>query len=53
MLDRVRAKLRLLHASIRNEDAYCQWLVRFIQFHGIKHPNTLRKREIEAFLGPT
>jgi integron integrase len=51
LLDRVRAKLRLLHGSIRTEEAYCQWIVRFIKFHGMTHPNTLREREIEAFLG--
>jgi site-specific recombinase XerD len=50
LLDQVRAKLRLLHASIRTEEAYCQWIVRFVKFHGMKHPNTLREREIEAFL---
>ncbi|RLT18035.1 MAG: hypothetical protein DWI28_05250 [Planctomycetota bacterium] len=31
LLDRVRAKLRLLHSSIRTEEAYVEWLERYIQ----------------------
>jgi integron integrase len=50
LLDRVRDRLRLLHYSIRTEESYCDWIVRFIRFHKMRHPNTMGAAEIEAFL---
>ena len=50
LLDRVRARLRVVHASIRTEEAYVAWIERFIRFHGIKHPKEMNVPEIEAFL---
>ena len=50
LLDRVRAKTRLLHYSIRTEQAYVDWIARFIRFHKMKHPQEMRVKEIEAFL---
>lgn len=50
LLDQVRAKLRLQHASIRTEEAYVQWITRFIIFHNKKHPREMGPSEIEAFL---
>jgi integron integrase len=50
LLDQVRNQIRLRHYSIRTEEAYVQWIKRFILFHGKRHPNTMREREIEAFL---
>ena len=38
LLDQLRAKTRLLHYSIRTEDAYVNWVRRFILFHGKRHP---------------
>jgi hypothetical protein len=48
LLDQVRDKIRLRQYSLRTEEAYVQWITRFILFHGKKHPNTMREREIEA-----
>jgi len=42
LLDRMRAVLRTRHYSIRTEDAYVQWVKRFILFHGKKHPSERR-----------
>jgi site-specific recombinase XerD len=50
LMDQVRGKLRLIHASIRTEKAYCDWILRYIKFHGIRHPNTMGVQEIEQFL---
>jgi integron integrase len=38
------------HFSIRTEDAYHDWIERFIRFHGIRHPNTMAEPEVNAFL---
>ncbi len=40
----------MLHYSIRTEDAYVQWIKRFIVFHGKRHPLDLGAAEVEAFL---
>jgi integron integrase len=50
LLDQVRHQCRLRHYSIRTENAYVAWVERFVRFHGIRHPDTMREAEIEAFL---
>ena len=50
LLDRVRDKIRFKHYSIRTEQAYCDWIRRFIVFHGKRHPAGLGAAEVEAFL---
>ena len=50
LLDRVRAEIRTRHYSYRTEQAYIHWIVRFIRFHGLRHPESMGKRELEAFL---
>ena len=50
LLDRLRASIRLKHYSIRTEEAYAQWVKRFILFHGKRHPGELGAPEVEAFL---
>src|SRR5258706_5903643 len=50
LLDRVRDKIRLKHYSIRREQAYVDWIKRFILFHGKQHPADLGAAEVEAFL---
>ena len=50
LLDRVRDKIRLKHYSIRTEQAYLDWIRRFIRFHGKRHPISLGPLEVEAFL---
>jgi integron integrase len=46
----VRHKTRLLHYSIRIEEAYVNWIRRFILFHGKRHPLEMSGPEVEAFL---
>lgn len=50
LLDQVRDRIRLKHYSIRTEQAYVDWIRRFILFHGKRHPSEMGKAEIEAFL---
>ncbi len=50
LLDQVRGKIRLKHYSIRTEQAYVDWIKRFILFHGKQHPSSLGAAEVEAFL---
>jgi integron integrase len=49
-LDQVRDAIRLKHYSIRTEEAYVNWIRRFILFHGKRHPKDMGGPEIEAFL---
>ena len=50
LLDQVADKMRMLHYSIRTEEAYLDWIRRFILFHNKRHPRDLGPPEIEAFL---
>lgn len=50
LLDQLRDRIRLKHYSLRTEQAYLQWVKRYILFHGKRHPADLGKEEIEAFL---
>ncbi len=50
LLDQVRERIRLKHYSIRTEQAYGDWVRRFVLFHGKRHPADMGAREIEAFL---
>jgi integron integrase len=50
LLDQVRSDLRLKHYSIRTEQAYVDWIRRFILFHRKRHPNEMGEQEISAFL---
>ena len=49
LLDRVRSVILTRHYSIRTEQAYVQWIRRFIPFHGKRHPPEMGEREVEAF----
>lgn len=50
LLDRVRARLRFKHYSMRTETAYLGWVKRYIYFHGKRHPAEMGRSELEAFL---
>src|SRR3712207_835955 len=50
LLDRVREAIRVRHYSIRTEQAYLQWMKRFIFFHGKRHPAEMGKPEVSRFL---
>ena len=50
MLEQVRTVLRTRHYSLRTEQAYLDWIRRFILFHGKRHPAELGEAEICGFL---
>jgi integron integrase len=50
LLDQVRGKIRLKHYSLRTEQAYLDWIKRFIRHHGKRHPRDMGATEVEAFL---
>jgi integron integrase len=50
LLDVVRDRLRTGHYSVRTENAYIQWIRRFIRFHRGRHPRELGGEEVKAFL---
>ncbi len=50
LLDRVRWHLRIKRYSIRTEQAYLDWIRRYIVFHEQRHPADMGEAEIAAFL---
>jgi len=50
LLDQVRGKIRLKHYSIRTEQAYTDWIKRFVLHFGKRHPRDLGAAEVEQFL---
>src|ERR1022692_3430167 len=48
--EQVREVMRFNHYSPRTEEAYWQWIKRFIFFHGTRHPRELGAAEVSAFL---
>ncbi len=50
LLDQVRLVMRRNHYAIRTEETYVQWIVRFIHFHKMQHPQKMDNTHIEAFL---
>jgi len=46
----VRRRLRERRYSRRTEEAYAQWIRRFIRFHGRRHPKDLGENEVRDFL---
>ena len=50
LLQQVRDVIRVKHYSIRTEQAYLNWIKKFIRFHNNQHPANLAENEITAFL---
>ena len=50
LLDEMTRALRARHYSRRTEEAYCQWVRRYIRYHGLRHPADLAEPEINAFV---
>ncbi len=49
-LSTIRDAIRVRHYSIRTEQAYLDWIKRFIWFHDKRHPNTMGGEEVTQFL---
>ncbi|MYM67073.1 integron integrase [Pseudoduganella sp. FT55W] len=50
LLDQVRDRIRLKHYSIRTEQAYVDWIRRFILFHNKRHPTMMGAADVTSFL---
>jgi site-specific recombinase XerD len=50
LLDQVRDVIRRKHSSIRTEQAYVDWIRRFILFHDKRHPREMAEAEVTKFL---
>ena len=50
MLAAVRQQLRLVHYSERTAQSYISWIVRYIRFHGTRHPAELGREHVVEFL---
>ena len=48
--DRLWEAIRVRHYSWRTEEAYRQWVRRFIFFHGKRPPESLGAPEVSVFL---
>ena|GEM_PF-6552900 len=48
-MDQVRQVLRYHHSAYLTEQTYCDWIMRYIRYHGSKtHPREMGKKEIEV-----
>lgn len=50
LLSRVRHAIRVRGYSIRTEQAYISWIVRYVRFHNLEHPAQLGDDGIKQFL---
>lgn len=51
LMDQVREVLRYYNYALKTEQAYCQWILRYIRFYGGNtHPAELRAGDVERFL---
>jgi len=50
LLDQVRYAIRTKHYSYRTEEAYVNWIIRFILYHNKRHPKEMGEKEINQFL---
>lgn len=50
LLDQVRDPIRKRHYSICTEEAYINWIKRYILFHGKRHPTDTSEKEIATFI---
>ena len=50
LLTQLRVAIRTRHYSPRTEDAYVQWVRRFVNFCGTRHPRELGPSDVTRFL---
>ena len=50
LLHQVRDRIRFKHYSLRTEQAYVDWIKRYIRFHGNRHPSDLAAADVLSFL---
>ena len=50
LLEQVRDAIRMKHYSYRTEQAYVDWIKRYILFHKKRHPSEMGESEVQAFI---
>jgi len=50
LIDKVRREIRRRNYSYSTEKHYCRWIIRFIRFHQLNHPENLKEKDIVNFL---
>lgn len=50
LVDQIRAQMRVKHYSIRTEQAYINWIRKYILYHNKRHPNEMGALEINQYL---
>jgi len=50
LLPLVKGRMRARHLSPRTEQAYLGWILRYIRYHGTRHPADLGEAEVLAYL---
>ncbi|MFO1344466.1 integron integrase [Casimicrobium huifangae] len=50
LLTLVRERVRFHHFALSTEKVYVHWIKAFIRFHGLRHPESMGRNEVEAFL---
>jgi integron integrase len=50
LLDQVHEVIRMKHYSLRTEQAYVNWIKRYIFFHNKRHPAEMGEAEIRTFI---
>jgi hypothetical protein len=46
LMDQVREVLRFHHYSYRTEATYVSWILKYIKFHGTRHPRDLGQQRV-------
>ena len=49
-MEQCREAMRFHRLALRTEEAYLQWIKRFILFHGKRHPQEMGEAEVQVFL---
>lgn len=50
LLDRLRAEIRRRNYSHHTEQSYVRWVVRYVNFHNMKHPGNMDAKDVVRFL---
>lgn len=50
LLARLRTAIRRKNYSYRTEQAYSNWVLRFVKFHKLRHPSKMAEKEVAQFL---
>ncbi len=50
LMTRVRNALRVGQYALETEKAYVDWILKYVRFHKLRHPEEMGAREVEQFL---